>query len=163
MNSSTTLSLWGVRVLAPFQTAKGGTPIGEHSDDATVLGSGFDRTANGNTQAQNDRYDAIIDAIEAAAGSVSGVVAHEIGHSTGLVPDGGPKTGLFGNAHRTNTFTEATTASPNTTHHLDYVGNDVMGPASSVDDRMATGTDFMIFNPYLDGFLRHRQIHDEGK
>lgn len=163
MNSSTSLSTWGARVLANFQTAKGGTPIGEHADDPTVLAGTFDRTAQGNTQAQNDRYDAIMDAIEASAASVSGVNAHEIGHSLGLVPDGAPKTGLFGNAHRNNTFTEATSGSPNTTGHLDHLGNDIMAPSSSVDERLATGTDFQRFNPFDQGYLERKQVHDEGR
>lgn len=163
MNSSTTLSSWGVRVLAHFQAAKGGTPIGQHSDDGTVLADTFDRASGSNTQAQNDRYDAIMDAIEASALSASGVIAHEIGHSSGLVPDGAPKTGFFGWAHRNNAFTEATSSSPNTANHLDYVGNDIMSPSSSTDERLATGADFARFNPYNDGYLRHRQVHDEGK
>ena len=163
MNSSATFSEWGVYVLAPFQSAKGGTPIGQGTNDAAVLAGTFDRTSGSNTQAQNDRYDAIMDAIEASALAVSSVVAHEIGHSTGLVPDGAPKTGLFGHAHRNNTFTEATSASPNTTIHLDYVGNDIMSPTSSTDERLATGAEFSRFNPYNDGYLLHRQIHDEGK
>jgi hypothetical protein len=163
MNSSVSLSAWGTRVLGNFQAAKGGTPIGQHADDGTVLAGSFDRASGGNTQAQNDRYDAIFDAIEVSALAVSSVVAHEIGHSTGLVPDGAPKTGLFGHAHRNNTFTEATSASPNTPSHLDYVGNDVMSPSSSTDERLATGADFARFNPFNDGYLRHRQVHDEGK
>jgi hypothetical protein len=163
MNSSPTLSEWGARVLASFQAQKGGTPIGQDPNDGVVLAGAFQRSSPSNTAAQNLRYDAIMDAIEAAALSVSAVTAHEIGHSSGLLPDVGPKTGLFGNAHRSNTFTEATSASPNTTHHLDLVGNDVMSPASSTDERLITGTGFQRFGPYDDGYLRHRLIHDEGK
>ncbi len=133
MNLSTTGTTWGSRVLKNFQTAKSGTPIGEGSLDDDVLAGTFDRTAAGNTQAMNDRYDAIMTAIEDSALSVSSIVAHEIGHALGLVPDGGPKTGLFGNAPRSNTFTEATASLPNTPWHLNAIGNDVMSPASSVD------------------------------
>ena len=90
MNVSTTGTEWGAVVLAKFQKAKGGTPVGEDTNDAVVLADTFDRTSGSNTQAQNDRYDAIHDAIEQAALSVSGVLAHEIGHSVGLVPDDAP-------------------------------------------------------------------------
>ena len=160
---SRTGSDWGVAVTARFLTPKGGTPVGEGTSDHVVLAGTFDRTSGSNTVAENDRYDRIMDAIELAAMSVSGVTAHEIGHSVGLVPDASPKTGFFGNAHYTNTFTDATSGSPNTSHHLNYVGNDVMAPASSVDDRTATGSDVMRFSPMDMNYLLHRQVHDEGK
>ncbi|MCE9635562.1 MAG: Ig-like domain-containing protein [Planctomycetes bacterium] len=162
-NVSRTGTDWGVAVTARFLTAKGGTPVGEGTSDHIVLAGSFDRTSGSNTVAENDRYDRIMDAIELAAMSVSGVTAHEIGHSVGLVPDASPKTGFFGNAYYTNTFTDATVSAPNTTHHLNFVGNDVMGPSSSVDDRTATGTDAMRFNPMDMNYLLHRQVHDEGK
>ncbi len=163
MNVSTTLTSWGVRVTGKFQTAKGGAPVGEHSLDDNVLAGSFNRAAGGNTQQENDRYDDIYDAIEASAMSVSGVLAHEMGHGVGTTANGSPKTGSFGWAHRNNTFTEATSGSPNTGRHIDYLGNDIMAPASSVDDRISTGTDFQSFNPYDDGYLRHRQVYDEGQ
>lgn len=154
---------WNTRVTSKFQAAKGGTPVGEHAEDDDVLAGAFDRTSTNNTQAQNDRYDAIMDAIEACAMSISGVTAHEIGHSVGLVADSGPKKGMMGNVHHTNTFTEATASSNNTTAHMNYLGNDIMSPASSVDDRTATGLDIMRFSPYDLNYLLHRQVHDEGK
>jgi hypothetical protein len=165
MNASTSGTTWGARVLKWFQTAKGGTPIGEGSLDDDVLAGSYDRTssASSNTQAMKDRYDHIMDAIEAFALSLSGVTAHEIGHSLGLAPDGGPKTGLFGNAPHINTFTEATAASPNTPAHLNAIGNDVMSPSSSVDQRAATGSDFMRFSAYDRDYLLRRQVHDEGR
>lgn len=38
-----------------------------------------------------------------------------------------------------------------------------MPAAGSADDRTATGTDFQVFNPMDLNFLRHRQVHDEGR
>jgi hypothetical protein len=165
MNASVTGSTWGARVTGRFLNAKGGTAVGEGALDDDVLAGGYDRTSSAgtNTQAMKDRYDQIMDAIEAAALSVSGVTAHEIGHSVGLVADGGPKTGAFGNAPYTNTFCESTAASPNTSGHLNCVGNDVMAPASSVDSRLATGTDFMRFAPLQREYLLHRAVYDEGR
>jgi hypothetical protein len=165
MNSSVTGTTWGAKVLAHFQTAKGGTPIGEGALDDDVLAGSYDRTssASSNTQAMKDRYDQIMDAIEMSALSVSSVTAHEMGHSMGLVPDGGPKTGFFGNAPYTNTFTEAVPSFPNTPNHLNSLGNDIMSPASSVDQRTATGTDFMKFAPYERNYFLRRQVHDEGR
>jgi len=165
MNVSVTGTTWGAKVLAKFQTAKGGTPIGEGSLDDDVLAGSYDRTSasTSNTQAMKDRYDAIMDAIELSALSASSVCAHEIGHSLGLVPDAGPKTGFFGNAPNSNTFTEATAAFPNTSIHLNYLGNDIMSPASSIDQRSATGTDFMKFSPFDRDYLLRRQVYDEGR
>jgi hypothetical protein len=162
-NVSRTGTSWGVAVTSRFLAAKGGTPVGEGTNDHVVLAGTFDRTSASNTQAQNDRYDQILDAVELAAMSVSAVAAHEIGHSVGLVPDGAPKSGFFGGAHHSNSFTEATSGSPNTTHHLDFLGNDVMPAAASVDDRTATGSDFQVFNPMERNYLGHRQVHDEGR
>jgi hypothetical protein len=146
-------------VYDPFIAGRGGTPIGNGADDATVLSDTFDRTSGSNTTAQNDRYDAIMDVIDKMALAVSGVTAHEIGHSLGLVPDGAPPTGLFGNADDSNSFTEG----GNTAHHLDYLGNDIMSPAASFTSRTRTGTDFQRFNPYDINYLRNRQVYDEAK
>src|SRR5262249_23508639 len=120
MNVSVTGTTWGAKVLKNFQTAKGGTPIGEGSLDDDVLAGTYDRpwSPASNTQAMKDRYDQIMDAIEMSALSVSSVTAHEMGHSMGLLPDAGPKTGFFGNAPYTNTFTEAVPSFPNTPNHL---------------------------------------------
>jgi hypothetical protein len=143
-------------------TVHGGTPVGQHASDDDVLARSFDRTTSTDTT-HNARYDAIFDAIEAAALYVSSVTAHEIGHSTGLTPDGAPKTGLFGDARRENTFTEATSTTPNTQGHLDFIGNDIMPAGSTIDDTLLTGTEFERFNPLDRAYLRGRLIYDEGK
>ena len=45
------------------------------------------------------------------------VAAHEMGHSMGLVADGAPPAGLFGNAHPSNTFVAS--AAYTSSGHLD--------------------------------------------
>jgi hypothetical protein len=151
------------RVSKKLVTIHGGTPAGESSLDDDVLAGSFSRTAAGNTAAQNARYDALFDAVEAVAMIASAQAAHEIGHSLGLVPDGAPKTGLFGAAHRLNTFTEATAANPNTSGHLNYLGNDLMTPGVSVSSWLATGANFAKFNPMELAYLRNRLFYDEGR
>jgi hypothetical protein len=163
VNHSTTGSVYGARVSAKFVAIHGGTPVGEDALDDDVLAGTFDRTSGGNSGAQNARYDAILDAVEITALYASSVMAHEIGHSTGLVPDSGPKTGFFGNAHRLNTFTEATLVNRNTSAHMDCLGNDVMGPTGAVEKGIATGTEFQRFSPLDLAYLRNRLIFDEGK
>src|SRR5690349_23776449 len=59
-------------------------------------------------------------------------------HRRPLIATVFPYTTLFRSA---NTFTEATASFPNTSAHLNALGNDVMSSVSSVDQRSATGTD----------------------
>jgi hypothetical protein len=163
VNGSLTASVFGSRISAKLVTIHGGTPAGEGSLDDDVLAGTFDRTSGGNSAAQNTRYDQIMDAVELVALYSSAVMAHEVGHSTGLASDGAPKTGLFGAAHFNNTFTEATSTSQNTSFHLDFTGNDLMGPTASFTLTIVTGTDFAVFNPLDRGYMRGRVIYDEDK
>jgi hypothetical protein len=144
-----------------FVKVYSGTPVGEGTLDHVVLAASFVRSSG--TAAQKARFDDIMDAIELVASYAASVAAHEIGHSTGLVPDGAPKTGLFGYAHYSNTFTEATSTVPNTSHHLNYPGNDMMSAATSFDAATATGTNRKSFSPLDRAYLLRRLIYDEGK
>jgi hypothetical protein len=155
-------ALFQAKVSYPFVAVHGGTPVGQNAVDDDVLAGAFDRTTSTDTT-KNARYDAIMDAIEHVALYASAITAHEIGHSLGLVPDGGPKTGLFGAAHHSNTFTEATSASPNTSNHLDFLGNDLMAGATTFDSTTWTGSAFKRFSPLDLAYLLNRLVHDEGK
>jgi hypothetical protein len=151
------------KVSTKFVTIHGGTPVGEDVSDDNVLAGSFDRTTSTNTT-HNARYDAIMDGVETVALYVSAVLAHETGHSLGLAPDSAPKTGLFGWAHRNNTFTEATTASPNTSAHLNFGSpRNIMAAAVSFTAAVRTGTEFTRFNPLYLAHLRRRVIYDEGR
>lgn len=145
-----------------FVTLFGGTPVGEHASDDDVLAGTFDRTTSVNAT-HNTRYDEIIDGIDFVALLISAVTAHEIGHSTGLVQSGAPKTGLFGGAHLNNTFSEATSSNPNTTSHLDVVGPSIMQPKTNVTTDSASGASFSRFNTMIRAYLLGRLVHDEGK
>ncbi len=155
-------SLIRVTVTDKFVAVYGGTPVGEHASDDNVLAGTFDRTTSVNTT-HNARYDDIMAAVDLLALFASSTLAHEVGHSTGLVANGAPKTGLFGDAHENNTFTEATSLNTNTSGHLDFVGQDIMAAAGSFLDDTATGSNFARFNPMIRAFLRNRLVHDEGK
>lgn len=162
--TASTSTNWGARVLGKFVSGNtGATPVGESSDDDEVLAGTFDRTSGGNTAAQNARYDAIMDAVELVALYTSAIVAHEVGHSSGLVPNGAPKTGLFGNAHYSNTFTEATSTVPNTSAHLDFLGNDIMSASVSIESTFYTGTEFKRFSALDIAYLLQRLFFDEGR
>jgi hypothetical protein len=162
--TASTTTNWGARVLGKFVSGNSGaTPVGESSDDDEVLAGTFDRTSGGNTSAQNARYDAIMDAVELVALYTSSIVAHEVGHSSGLVPNSAPKTGLFGNAHYSNTFTEATSTVPNTSGHLDFLGNDIMSASVSIETTFYAGTEFKRFSALDVAYLLQRLFFDEGR
>lgn len=162
--ASASTTSWRERLLNKFVSGStGGTPVGESSDDDDVLAGTFSRSSGSNTSAQNARYDAIMDGIEVVALYASAVLAHEVGHSVGLVGDGPPKTGLFGNAHYNNTFTEATSTNTNTSKHLDFLGADIMSASVAVESTLVTGSDFMRFNPLDLGYLLNRILFDEGR
>ncbi len=145
-----------------FLTLWGGTPLGEHASDDDVLAGTFDRTTSTNTT-HNARYDDIMDGIDFVALLVSSTTAHEVGHSIGLVAVGAPKTGLFGGAHENNTFTEATSISPNTSAHLNVIGPEVMAAVADPTADTATGSALARFNRMIQAWMLGRLMHDEGK
>jgi hypothetical protein len=80
----------------PLCPPMGGTPVGNHAADATVLAAGFD--PNTATSEQRARWFVIMQAIDDWAVVNGTVLAHEIGHSIGLVAPGPAPSGLFGDA-----------------------------------------------------------------
>ncbi len=74
----------------------GGTPAGKHSLDKKVLADDFDYTSA--SPSEKARYDEIMNAADDFATVVGVVLAHEIGHSLGLVAEGAPSRGLHGDS-----------------------------------------------------------------
>lgn len=128
-----------------------GTPLGFHSADVTVLSASFDRQDPGNTPLENQRYDQIELAVDAMARSVAAIAAHEIGHSVGLVANGGPPHGLFGGEHLASFSGTYTTP-----YHLDTVGNDLMAASLSFSAAILTGAAGPRFNEISIAYLRER-------
>jgi hypothetical protein len=81
-------------VFDPLRSAVGGTPVGEHPLDSTVLAVGFDPALA--APEELERYTQVQAAITAFADALGSIVAHEAGHALGLVPGGPPGGGLFG-------------------------------------------------------------------
>lgn len=132
-----------------------GTPLGFHADDVTVLSPGFDRFSGTNTQSENDRYDDILDAVDALARVVATILAHEIGHSVGLVANGAPAAGLFGGE------SDASFAGPYTTaFHLDTNGNNIMAAAVGFSGAVQTGSAAPAFNEMNLAYLQERILLD---
>ncbi|GEM_PF-1563457 len=74
----------------------GGTPAGKHSLDKKVLADGFDYSTA--SPSEKARYDEIMNAADDFATVVGVILAHEIGHSLGLVAEGAPSKGLHGDS-----------------------------------------------------------------
>lgn len=90
----------------PLCPAMGGTPVGAHVHDAAVLRADFDPDAA--TSAQRARRQTVLAAVDDWAAVVGIVLAHEVGHSVGLVAPGDAPEGLFGDASLHNSFAGAT-------------------------------------------------------
>jgi hypothetical protein len=137
--------------------SRGGTPVGNDNLDAVVLDDSFVYASG--TAPQKARFDLVQMAVQRYAMYLSAVGAHEIGHSTGLVQDGAPPNGIFGNAHPNNTFVAS--GQFTTVTHLDVAGRNLMEAASSFDDAIAAGSEFMLFEPLSLAYMLRRHIYDQ--
>jgi hypothetical protein len=92
----------------PVDPDEGGVPVGEDPDDAVVLDPGFDPGTA--TAAQLARLAVIQDAVDAFSQVLATVIAHETGHSFGLVAHGAAPAGLYGGSAGGTTDHNVTTA-----------------------------------------------------
>ena len=130
-----------------------GAPIGQDAMDSVVLHPDFERFSPANTLDENRRYDDIASAVDALARSVSVILAHEIGHSIGLVANGVPPAGLFGGV------TDAPFSSVYTnSFHLDVVGNNIMASALSFSSSLSAGSTRYSFNELTREYLRENVL-----
>jgi len=105
--------------LGPF-LPEVGTPVGECDLDAVVLAEEFDPVRCIRPRLKH-RYNALQRAVDLTAQAIAAGVAHETGHSLGLVPNGFPPQGLFGGEPGVEFAGPRTTPS-----HLDTPGNNLM-------------------------------------
>ena len=54
-------------------------------------------------------------------------------------------------------------AAPNSSKHLDYLGNDLMAGSATFDSTTMTGSEFKRFSPMDIAYLLNRLLYDEGK
>ncbi len=80
----------------------GGTPAGTHSLDKTVLARDFD-LANASPSEMRRYFDVFL-AVDDWASATSVILAHETGHTVGLVSSGAPPMGLHGDRSLHNSY-----------------------------------------------------------
>ena len=132
-----------------------GTPVGFNAVDVMTLDPIFDRFDAGNTSQQDTRYDSITKAVDAFSRTVATILAHEIGHSLGLVANRAPPRGLFGGEFN------ASFAGPyTTTFHLDTPANDIMAAALSFSGSLQTGANAPAFSYLNMAYLREQILLD---
>ncbi len=93
------------RAFLPLCPPMGGTSAGAHPLDGIVLAPSFEETTA--TNPERVRYRAIFDAADDWATAVGIILAHEVGHSVGLVAEGPSPLGLHGDASLHNAFGSA--------------------------------------------------------
>ena len=89
----------------PICPGLGGTPAGADPLDAAVLQPNFDY--ENATNSQRVRWNTVMLAMDDWASVIGVILAHEVGHSVGLVAPGDMPTGLLGDASLHNTFAGA--------------------------------------------------------
>ncbi|MBN1944761.1 MAG: hypothetical protein JW797_03750 [Bradymonadales bacterium] len=129
-----------------------GIPVGEADMDAEIFSEQFDYQAA--DYATRMRYSRIRLVIELMIKGVSALVAHEMGHSLGLVAPGAPPSGLFGGV-----YDPAWMSSESNSTHIDTFGLNVMQTGGSL---MADPTGILdeevTFYPLNLAYLRGRVI-----
>jgi hypothetical protein len=89
----------------PLCPDMGGTPAGSHALDAIVLAPTFDYGTA--TPPQRARWQNLMDAADDWATVIGIILAHEVGHSVGLVAPGSAPNGLFGDSSLHDTYAGA--------------------------------------------------------
>jgi hypothetical protein len=135
--------------ITPFTGAVTPNPIGNDPEDPYILDPAQDPMAF--TGSRRTRYEEVLQALDGLARSTVATIAHEIGHSLGLIENGDPGSGLYGND--TAAFPGSTSA------HLDldsfYPGNgsNLMSPGSSMDEDLSR---YSVINELAQGYLQNR-------
>jgi hypothetical protein len=153
-------NLWGgdADYQAAFQaldTDLGGVPVGEDPLDPVVLAPGFDP----GTAAPQElaRMAEILNGVDAFSQVVASAVAHESGHTFGLVAHGPTPGGLFGGSSgpRTDHNETAGGGTPSQNFLMNAGGSFTFGEMSG------RGEPLPVFRPLAWAYLRDRVVLDE--
>lgn len=142
----------GILLLEPYRPSQGGTAFGDHTDDMSFLGKDGDEIDRASLSADAAQRFAIYELVIDLGGmALASILAHEIGHSLGLVPFGAPPVGMFAGVRADFTVTLADDA------HIDIEGLNVMQTGGNLDIAEAIGGERPAFEPLSWAYLR-RQI-----
>lgn len=140
----------GLLLLEPYRPSQGGVAFGDHPDDASFLGR--DDVVVGELPAAAQQRYAIYELVIDLGGmALASILAHELGHSLGLVPFGAPPIGLFAGVRTDFVVTLAADA------HIDTEGLNVMQTGGNLNISEAIGGERPAFEPLSWAYLR-RQI-----
>ena len=128
-----------------------GTPWGLHPADAEIMAEGFDKSAPGVSPKAKERVALIELALDLGGRGIGAILAHEMGHSLGLVPKGPPPLGLFAEVETDFVVEVAPDA------HIDTPGLNVMQTGGSTDLVAAAFSD-PFFNALNLAYLRRRLV-----
>lgn len=141
----------GVLLLEPYRPAQGGTPFGDDPDDLQFLGRDDvdPGTLTGTAPSRYAIYELVMDLGGMALASI---LAHEIGHSLGLVPPGAPPVGLFAGMDVDFVVTVTDDA------HIDTEGLNVMQTGGNLNLTEAIGGERPAFEPLSWAYLTRQLV-----
>jgi len=116
-----------------------GVAVGDHPADATVLAPGYDRWAVDADADAALRFDDLRRIARRLGEAIGAVTAHEMGHAMGLIPDGPPPCGLFGDRADIDFMGDQRTDS----HHADYPGLNLMQAGNGLVGALVDGLDWI--------------------
>lgn len=141
----------GVLLLEPYRPAQGGVAFGDDPDDLQFLGRDDvdPATLTGSAPSRYAIYELVMDLGGMALASI---LAHEIGHSLGLVPPGAPPSGLFAGMDVDFVVTVTDDA------HIDTDGLNVMQTGGNLNISEAIGGERPVFEPLSWAYLRRQLV-----
>lgn len=141
----------GVLLLEPYRPAQGGIAFGDDPDDLQFLGKD-EVDVGALTGTAPSRY-AIYELVMDLGGmALASILAHEIGHSLGLVPPGPPPVGLFAGMDVDFVVTVTDDA------HIDTEGLNVMQTGGNLNLTEAIGGERPAFEPLSWAYLRRQLV-----
>jgi hypothetical protein len=128
-----------------------GTPLGDYEGDMDFLKPGFEPDPSA-PEKQKNRYELFKIGMELMCKGFPSLIAHEMGHSLGLVPPGAPPSGMFGGAEKAEFI-----SSPATGWHIDIPGLNIMQSGSQLKIEEALGMK-AFFEPLSIAYMQRRLI-----
>ncbi|MCA8939841.1 MAG: hypothetical protein KDB07_08540, partial [Planctomycetes bacterium] len=130
--------------------ASNGMPVGTHGDDSTILDP--NATPSSFTATERERYIGLLSVMDTVALDAARVVAHEIGHSVGLIEDGNPGAGMYGGVA---TYTGSTSGHVKLDSYFMGNGQNVMSPSGGL---LNSHSRFTAFNKLAWAYMVHRCV-----